>query len=64
MWELLKSMAGHFLVMAILMGGMLLLFTNLRFDYAAYLFVSLIAGFAVFVYWPRKRPKSDKTESL
>ena len=55
MWEFLKTLFGQFVAAGILMGTMLLLFTHLRFDYAVYLFLALIVGFLVFVYWPRKQ---------
>ncbi|GEM_PF-5834179 len=55
MWEFLKTVFSQFVAAGIFMGAMLLLFTNLRFDYAVYIFLALIVGFLVFVYWPRKR---------
>ena len=49
MWEFLKTFFGQFVAAGIVMGAMLLLFSHLRFDYAAFLFIALIVGFLIFV---------------
>lgn len=54
MWEFLKTLFGKFVAAGILMGAMLLLLTNLRFDYAVYLLLALILGFRVFSHRPQK----------
>jgi hypothetical protein len=60
MVEMLKALLGHFVVSAVLLGAMLLLFTNLRFDHAAYAFLALIAAALAFVYWPRSTRKGPR----
>lgn len=53
--EFLKTLLSHCVALGILFGGMILLFTNMRFDWATYVFCACIGAFAVFVYWPRSK---------
>lgn len=55
MWVMLKLVLDQFLFLILVVGGMLLLFTNMRFDYAAYISLAAVVVFATFVYWPRRR---------
>ena len=51
----LKTLLSQLVALGILFGGMMLLFTNMRFDWAAYIFAACIAVFAVFLYWPKSK---------
>lgn len=53
--EFLRALAGNFLFQLVLFGTIFLLFTNLHFDNAVYVFGGLLFAFLLFVYWPRKR---------
>lgn len=53
--QFFKTLLSHFFFSGLVLAGMLLLFANLRFDYAACIFGAAMLAFLVFVYWPRKR---------
>jgi len=52
--QFLKTVLSQAVFSGLVLGGMLLLFTNLRFDHAGYIFGAAILAFVIFVYWPRK----------
>ncbi|MDP9838308.1 hypothetical protein J2T09_003075 [Neorhizobium huautlense] len=52
--EFIKALLGNFVFFALLLGGMAVLFTGMRFDWALYVFLLAITAFVIFVYWPRK----------